>query len=160
MGNRVKPQGGEPLETASDLTAPGIKPKTSASIGMSSLFANRLFKVCNRKYFDHCTVRCIWKITRFYDIDLLLHIHFLTAEKMCKRSEVYDTFYLQWVNFLLDCRLAQLLKHCCRCVRTPGRSYRTYFRQRLVTAATFLRSCVVQALRRGDEPRHSLYASA
>ena len=33
-------------------------------------------------------------------------------------------------------------------------------RQRLATAATFLRSCVAQALSRGDGPRHSLHASA
>ena len=30
----------------------------------------------------------------------------------------------------------------------------------VVTAAMFLRSCVVQALSRGDRPRHSLHASA
>ena len=33
-------------------------------------------------------------------------------------------------------------------------------RQRLVTAAMFLRSCVAQALNRGDEPRHLLHATA
>ena len=33
-------------------------------------------------------------------------------------------------------------------------------RQRLATAATFLRSCVAQALSRGDGPRRSLHASA
>ena len=32
----------------------------------------------------------------------------------------------------------------------------TQRRQRLATAATFLRSCVAQALSRGDGPRHSL----
>ena len=30
----------------------------------------------------------------------------------------------------------------------------------LATAATFLRSCVVQAISHGDGPRHSLHASA
>ena len=34
------------------------------------------------------------------------------------------------------------------------------FRQRLATAATFLRSCVAQALSREDGPRHSLHALA
>ena len=33
-------------------------------------------------------------------------------------------------------------------------------RQRLVTAAMIFRSCVVQALNRGDGYRHSLHASA
>ena len=33
-------------------------------------------------------------------------------------------------------------------------------RQRLATVATFLRSCVAQALSRGDGPRNSLHASA
>ena len=33
-------------------------------------------------------------------------------------------------------------------------------RQRLATAATFLRNCVTQALNRGDRPRHSSHASA
>ena len=33
-------------------------------------------------------------------------------------------------------------------------------RQRLATVAAFLRSCVAQALSRGDGPRHSLHASA
>ena len=33
-------------------------------------------------------------------------------------------------------------------------------RQLLATAAMFLRSCVAQALSRGDEPRHLLHASA
>ena len=37
-------------------------------------------------------------------------------------------------------------------VRIPGRSNRTQRRQRLATAATFLRSCVPFALSRGDGP--------
>ena len=45
-------------------------------------------------------------------------------------------------------------------VRFPGRSNRTQCRQRLATAAMFLRSCVVQALSRGDGSRHLLHASA
>ena len=45
-------------------------------------------------------------------------------------------------------------------VRLPGRSNRTQRRQRLASAATFLRSCVGQALNRADGPRHSLYAPA
>ena len=32
-------------------------------------------------------------------------------------------------------------------------------RHSIATAATFLRSCVVQGLSRGDGPRHSLHAS-
>ena len=36
----------------------------------------------------------------------------------------------------------------------------TQCRQRLATVATFLRSCVAQALSRGDGPRNSLHASA
>ena len=44
-------------------------------------------------------------------------------------------------------------------VQIPGRSNRQC-RQRLATAATFLRSCAAQTLSRGDEPRHSLHASA
>ena len=42
----------------------------------------------------------------------------------------------------------------------PGPVKSAQCRQRLATAATFLRSCVVQALSRGDGPRHSLHASA
>ena len=42
----------------------------------------------------------------------------------------------------------------------PGPVKSTQCRQRLATAATFLRSCVAQALSRGDMPRHSLHASA
>ena len=48
-----------------------------------------------------------------------------------------------------------------RCgVRIPGWSNPTKCRQRLATAATFLWSCVAQALSRGDGPRHSLHAPA
>ena len=36
----------------------------------------------------------------------------------------------------------------------------TQCRQRLAIVATFLRSCVAQALSRGDGPRNSLHASA
>ena len=42
----------------------------------------------------------------------------------------------------------------------PGPVKSAQCRQRLATAATFLRSCVAQALSRGDGPRHSLHASA
>ena len=42
----------------------------------------------------------------------------------------------------------------------PGPVKSAQRRQRLATAATFLRSCVAQALRGGDGPRHSLHASA
>ena len=42
----------------------------------------------------------------------------------------------------------------------PGPVKSTQCRQRLATVATFLRSCVAQALSRGNGPRHSLHASA
>ena len=42
----------------------------------------------------------------------------------------------------------------------PGPVKSTQGRQRLATVATFLRSCVIQALSRGDGPRNSLHASA
>ena len=42
----------------------------------------------------------------------------------------------------------------------PGPVKSAQCRQRLAIAATFLRSCVAQALSRGDGPRHSLHASA
>ena len=42
----------------------------------------------------------------------------------------------------------------------PGPVKSTQCRQRLATAATFLRSCVAQAPSRGDGPRNSLHASA
>ena len=45
-------------------------------------------------------------------------------------------------------------------VRIPGRSNRKQCRRRLATAATFLRSCVAQALSRRDGARQSLHASA
>ena len=45
-------------------------------------------------------------------------------------------------------------------VRFPVRSNRTQCCQRLAIVATFLRSCVVQAISRGDGPRNSLHASA
>ena len=45
-------------------------------------------------------------------------------------------------------------------IRFPGRLNRTQCRQRLATAAMFLRSCVAQTLSRGDGPRHSLHALA
>ena len=44
-------------------------------------------------------------------------------------------------------------------VRFPGPLNRTQCHHRLATAAMFLRSCVAQALSRGDGPRHSLHAS-
>ena len=42
----------------------------------------------------------------------------------------------------------------------PGPVKSAQCRQRLATVATFLRSCVAQALSRGDGPHHSLRASA
>ena len=42
----------------------------------------------------------------------------------------------------------------------PGPVKSTQCRQRLATVATFLRSCVAQALSRGNGPRNSLHASA
>ena len=42
----------------------------------------------------------------------------------------------------------------------PGPVKSAQCRQRLATVATFLRSCVAQALSRGDGPRNSLHASA
>ena len=43
----------------------------------------------------------------------------------------------------------------------PGPVKSAQCRQRLATAAMFVRSCVAQALSRGgDGPRHSLHASA
>ena len=42
----------------------------------------------------------------------------------------------------------------------PGPVKSTQCRQRFATVATFLRSCVAQALSRGDGPRNSLHASA
>ena len=42
----------------------------------------------------------------------------------------------------------------------PGPVKSAQCRQRLVSAATFLRSCVAQELSRGDGPHHSLPASA
>ena len=60
-------------------------------------------------------------------------------------------------------RLVQLLStryRCGRCgVRFPGRSNRTQCCQRLGTVATFLRSCVVQALSHGDGPHHSRFGA-
>ena len=56
-------------------------------------------------------------------------------------------------------RLAQLLSARYRCgrsgVRFLGRSNRHSVANRLSTAGIFLRSCVAQALSRGDGPRHS-----
>ena len=43
---------------------------------------------------------------------------------------------------------------------TPGPVKSTQCRQQLATVATFLRSCVAQALSRGDGLRNSLHASA
>ena len=40
----------------------------------------------------------------------------------------------------------------------PGSVKSAQRRQRLTTVATFVRSCVAQALSRGDGPRHSLHA--
>ena len=40
----------------------------------------------------------------------------------------------------------------------PGPVKSAQCRQRLATVATFLRSCVAQALSRGDGPRNSLHA--
>ena len=45
-------------------------------------------------------------------------------------------------------------------VRFPGRLSRSQCRQRVATAAMFLRTCVAEALSLGGEPRHSLHASA
>ena len=45
-------------------------------------------------------------------------------------------------------------------VRFPSGCNWTQCRQRFATAATFLRSCGAQVLSRGDEPHHSLLASA
>ena len=42
----------------------------------------------------------------------------------------------------------------------PGPVKSAQCRQRLATVAMFLRSCVAQALSRGDGPRNSLHASA
>ena len=42
----------------------------------------------------------------------------------------------------------------------PGSVKSVQCRQWLATAATFLRSCVAQALSRGDGPRNSFHASA
>ena len=42
----------------------------------------------------------------------------------------------------------------------PGPVKSAQCRQRLATVVTFLRSCVAQALSRGDGPRNSLHASA
>ena len=42
----------------------------------------------------------------------------------------------------------------------PGPVKSTQCRQRLATVATIIRSCVAQALSRGDGPRNSLHASA
>ena len=42
----------------------------------------------------------------------------------------------------------------------PGPVKSAQCRQRLATVAAFLRSCVAQALSRGDGPRNSLHASA
>ena len=42
----------------------------------------------------------------------------------------------------------------------PGPVKSAQCRQRLATVATFLRSCVAQALSREDGPRNSLHASA
>ena len=44
-------------------------------------------------------------------------------------------------------------------VRFSGRSNRARGRQRLATAAAFLRSCVAETLSSGNGLRHSLYAS-
>ena len=41
----------------------------------------------------------------------------------------------------------------------PGPVKSSQCRQRLATVATFVRSCVAQALSRGDGPCHSLHAS-
>ena len=45
-------------------------------------------------------------------------------------------------------------------VSIPGPVKSAQCRQRLATVATLLRSCVAQALSRGDGPRNSLHASA
>ena len=42
----------------------------------------------------------------------------------------------------------------------PGPVESAQYRQRLATVATFLRSCVTQALSRGDERHNSTHASA
>ena len=61
-------------------------------------------------------------------------------------------------------RCVQLLKHLYRCgrsgVQIPGRLEQTQCRQRLATAATFLRSCVAEVLSHEDGLRYSLHSSA
>ena len=68
-----------------------------------------------------------------------------------------EVFHFYFANASSTGRLAQLLRHRYRCRRSG--SNETQCRQQLAIAATFLRSCVVQALRRGVEPCNSLHAS-
>ena len=71
--------------------------------------------------------------------------------------------FFQPSNYSSNRPRSAVVKHHCRCgrsgVRLPGQSNLTQCRQQLATAAIFLRSCVVQALNRGDGSRPSLHAS-
>ena len=69
------------------------------------------------------------------------------------------------LQFAIDRPLAQLLSAYTLSVQevwgsNPGSVKLAQCRQQLATAATFLRSCVAQALSRGDGLRHSLHTSA
>ena len=57
-------------------------------------------------------------------------------------------------------QLKWLAQYCCQAhtIGAGGLGVR-FLGQQLATAATFLRSCVAQALCRGDGPHHSLHAS-
>ena len=76
----------------------------------------------------------------------------------------YRESYFVLAVFHVTVRLLSYYANGYRCwragVRFPGPSNWTQSRQQLATAAIFLRNCVAQALSRGDEPRHSLRASA
>ena len=82
-------------------------------------------------------------------------------KKRDKKLSAKKTFFTSLATIYISL-IAQLLSARSRFekpgIRFPDRSNRQC-RQRLAIAETFLRSCVAQALSRGDGPRHSLHAT-
>ena len=76
----------------------------------------------------------------------------------------YGSVNLVSYTLMIFQQIGLLKRSCLRCVyrcgrfgvQFPGRANRTHCSQRLATVATFLRSCVAQALSRGVGPHHSL----
>ena len=82
----------------------------------------------------------------------------------CTQTDLINCFLLN-ARFLIDRPAVSSVAKRTLSVREvwgsiPGPVKSTQCRQRLATVATFLRSCVAQALSRGNGPRNSLHASA